>query len=289
MRQTRELEYTIKVYGEGLTEWFYFDRLRNLNRFRFSLEPDMPKSSRSSYKQNLKLIEKELRKKTEERADAIFLVIDTDTITHDKDQYRKYQETKEVYKAKGVTFIESYPCIELWFLYHLTEKFARTNYETFKELEPHIQKVLDGYNKTEKYYQSNSTFRSKILNDLSTRAQAINFSIQACKYEPVAGEMRNYTEVFKAIHFFRLLKKFSELKSLLGEILRTSVSLRNDISDHKSIKIFKENQELCRFQYKGTQLRCICQDGTTHHVDDTIPLSIEETFIKELSEVYRTP
>lgn len=91
MRQTRVLEYTIKVYGEGLTEWFYFDSLRKLNRFRFSLEPDMLKSSRSSYKQNLKLIEKELRKKTEERADAIFLVIDTDTIIHDKDQYRKYQ------------------------------------------------------------------------------------------------------------------------------------------------------------------------------------------------------
>lgn len=288
MRQTRELEYTIKVYGEGLTEWFYFDRLRNLNRFRFSLEPDMPKSSRSSYKQNLKLIEKELRKKTEERADAIFLVIDTDTITHDKDQYRKYQETKEVYKAKGVTFIESYPCIELWFLYHLAGKFARTNYETFKELEPHIQKVLDGYSKTKKYYQSNSTFQSKILNDLSTRAQAINFSIKACKYDPFDGEILNYTEVFKAIHFFRLLKKFSELKSLLGEILRTSVSLRNDISDHNSIKIFKENQELCRFQYEDTQLRCICQDGTTHCVEDTIPLSIEETFIKKLSEVYRT-
>jgi hypothetical protein BACCOPRO_00037 len=248
----------------------------------------MPKSSRSSYKQNLKLIEKELRKKTEERADAIFLVIDTDTITHDKDQYRKYQETKEVYKAKGVTFIESYPCIELWFLYHLAGKFARTNYETFKELEPHIQKVLDGYSKTKKYYQSNSTFQSKILNDLSTRAQAINFSIKACKYDPFDGEILNYTEVFKAIHFFRLLKKFSELKSLLGEILRTSVSLRNDISDHNSIKIFKENQELCRFQYEDTQLRCICQDGTTHCVEDTIPLSIEETFIKKLSEVYRT-
>lgn len=288
MGQTRELEYIIKVYGEGLTEWFYFDSLRKLNRFRFSLEPDIPRSSRSSYKQNLKLIEKELRKKTEERADAIFLVIDTDTITHDKNQYRKYQETKEVYKDKGVTFIESYPCIELWFLYHLTEKFARTNYETFKELEPHIQKVLDGYSKTKKYYQTNSTFQSKILNDLSTRAQAIKFSIQACKYEPVDGEMFNYTEVFKAIHFFRLLKKFSELKSLLGEILRTTVSLRNDISDHKSIKIFKENQELCRFQYQDTQLLCICQDGTRHRVDDTNPLSIEETFIKELSEVYRT-
>ena len=56
------LRYTIKVYGEGLTEWFYFDKLKQLNRFQFTLEPQIPQASRSSYKQNLKLIDKELNK-----------------------------------------------------------------------------------------------------------------------------------------------------------------------------------------------------------------------------------
>ena len=80
MEQFRPLEYTIKIYGEGFTEWFYFDGLRTNNRFRFSMVPEVPKNSRSSYKQNLKLIDKELKKKPQERADALFLVIDTDTL-----------------------------------------------------------------------------------------------------------------------------------------------------------------------------------------------------------------
>ncbi|MCS3208752.1 hypothetical protein NXX20_10750 [Bacteroides stercoris] len=32
MEQIRPLEYTIKIYGEGFTEWFYFDGLRTNNR-----------------------------------------------------------------------------------------------------------------------------------------------------------------------------------------------------------------------------------------------------------------
>lgn len=58
--EQRPLEYTVKIYCEGFTEWYYFEWLRTNNRFKFSMEPDIPKNSRSSYKQNLKLIDKEL-------------------------------------------------------------------------------------------------------------------------------------------------------------------------------------------------------------------------------------
>ena len=85
--EQRPLEYTVKIYCEGFTEWYYFEWLRTNNRFKFSMEPDIPKNSRSSYKQNLKLIDKELRKNPQERADAIFLVIDTDTLVKNKAQY----------------------------------------------------------------------------------------------------------------------------------------------------------------------------------------------------------
>jgi hypothetical protein len=69
--EQRPLEYTVKIYCEGFTEWYYFEWLRTSSRFRFSMEPDVPKNSRSSYKQNLKLIDKELRKNPQERADAV--------------------------------------------------------------------------------------------------------------------------------------------------------------------------------------------------------------------------
>lgn len=60
--EQRPLEYIVKIYCEGFTEWYYFEWLRTNNRFKFSMEPDIPKNSRSSYKQNLKLIDKDFAK-----------------------------------------------------------------------------------------------------------------------------------------------------------------------------------------------------------------------------------
>lgn len=43
--EQRPLEYTVKIYCEGFTEWYYFEWLRTNNRFKFSMEPDIPKNS----------------------------------------------------------------------------------------------------------------------------------------------------------------------------------------------------------------------------------------------------
>lgn len=287
MEQIRPLEYTIKIYGEGFTEWFYFDGLRTNNRFRFSMVPDVPKNSRSSYKQNLKLIDKELKKNKQERADALFLVIDTDTIVKDKKQYALYLSAKEKYKKQGVVFIESHPCIELWFLYHLTDKFARTSYETFDAIRSSVEAVLPGYEKTAKYYQKNRYFKDNILQDMGKREQAIDFSIRACKYEPIENETANYTELFKAIHFFRLLQKFAEIRALLTERLRKPVIISHEISDHKSLKIFSKNKELCcTLKYTGMNLQCYCYDLSCYGIDDTEALPSNHPILEKLLSVF---
>ena len=277
--EQRPLEYTVKIYCEGFTEWYYFEWLRTNNRFKFSMEPDIPKNSRSSYKQNLKLIDKELRKNPQERADAIFLVIDTDTLVKDKAQYAIYQEAKEKYKRQGVIFIESHPCIEIWFLYHLMDKFARTNFETYEALRPVIENVLPKYEKTARYYQKNSLFRESILKSQTNREKAIDFSIKACKYEPIENEIANYTEVFKAINFFRLLQKFAEIRLLLAEKLRTNVAIQPSIASHKSLTIMHNEKMICTLKYSGTILKCIFVDGQTFDVDDTKPLDTADSII----------
>ncbi len=286
MEQQRPLEYTIKIYGEGFTEWFYFDGLRTNNRFRFSMVPDVPKNSRSSYKQNLKLIEKELKKKPQERADVLFLVIDTDTLVKNKEQYSIYLATKDKYKKQGVIFIESHPCIELWFLYHLISKFARTNYETYEALRPSVEAVLPGYEKTAKYYQKNKFFKENILLNTTNRTQAINYSVRACKYEPVEQEIANYTELFKAIHFFRLLQKFAEIRTLLFESLRRSVPLQHEIEDHKSLKLHwkEEGKDIvcCTLKYSGANLQCIFPDGMNYCIDDTLPLPAQNEIVEHI-------
>lgn len=285
MVQQRPLEYTVKIYCEGFTEWYYFEWLRTNNRFKFSMEPDIPKNSRSSYKQNLKLIDKELRKKPQERADAIFLVIDTDTLVKNKAQYAIYQETKEKYKKQGVIFIESHPCIEIWFLYHLMDKFARTNFETYEALRPAIESVLPKYEKTARYYQKNSAFRDNILKNQANKEKAIDFSIKACKYEPIENEVANYSEVFKAIHFFRLLQKFAEIRLLLAERLRSNVAIQPSIDSHKSLAIMQNENVICTLKYTDTKLRCIFTDGQVFDVDDTKPLDMANQIIGHIAEL----
>ena len=285
MEQQRPLEYTVKIYCEGFTEWYYFEWLRTNNRFKFSMEPDIPKNSRSSYKQNLKLIDKELRKNPQERADAIFLVIDTDTLVKNKAQYAIYQEAKEKYKKQGVIFIESHPCIEIWFLYHLLDKFARTNFETYEALRPAIESVLPKYEKTARYYQKNSAFRDSILKNQANREKAIDFSIKACKYEPIENEVANYTEVFKAIHFFRLLQKFAEIRLLLSEKLRTNVAIQPSIDSHKTLSVMQDDNVICILKYTGIKLKCIFADGQTFDVDDTKPLDMTNSIIGHIAEL----
>ena len=285
MVQQRPLEYTVKIYCEGFTEWYYFEWLRTNNRFKFSMEPDIPKNSRSSYKQNLKLIDKELRKKPQERADAIFLVIDTDTLVKNKAQYAIYQETKEKYKKQGVIFIESHPCIEIWFLYHLMDKFARTNFETYEALRPAIESVLPKYEKTARYYQKNSAFRDNILKNQANKEKAIDFSIKACKYEPIENEVANYSEVFKAIHFFRLLQKFAEIRLLLAERLRSNVAIQPSIDSHKSLAIMQNENVICTLKYTDTKLRCIFTDGQVFDVDDTKPLDMANQIIGHIAKL----
>ena len=285
MEQQRPLEYTVKIYCEGFTEWYYFEWLRTNNRFKFSMVPDIPKNSRSSYKQNLKLIDKELRKNPQERADAIFLVIDTDTLVKNKAQYAIYQEAKEKYKKQGVIFIESHPCIEIWFLYHLIDKFARTNFETYEALRPAIESVLPKYEKTARYYLKNSTFRENILKDQANREKAIDFSIKACKYEPIENEVVNYTEVFKAIHFFRLLQKFAEIRLLLAEKLRTHIAIQPSIGSHKALAVMQNEHAICTLKYSGTKLKCIFADGQAYAIDDTKPMDMSDSVIGHIAEL----
>lgn len=235
----------------------------------------------------MKLIDKELRKNPQERADAIFLVIDTDTLAKNKAQYAIYQEAKEKYKKQGVIFIESHPCIEIWFLYHLMDKFARTNFETYEALRPAIESVLPKYEKTARYYQKNSQFRESILKSQTNREKAIDFSIKACKYEPIENEIANYTEVFKAIYFFRLLQKFAEIRLLLAEKLRTNVAIQPNIASHKSLAITHNENMICTLKYTGTILKCIFVDGQTFDVDDTKPLDIADSIIGYIAEIIK--
>ena len=285
-----ELRYTIKIFSEGITEWHYFDTLRAIKRFNFSMEPAIPQNGKSSYKQNLKLIDRELKKNPQERADAIFLVIDTDTLRNDSKQWGLYLQNKAKYEKLGVTFIESHPCIEIWFLYHLMEKFGHTSYQIYDDVLPPLRKVLAGYEKTARYYRSNRTFANEIMLSQENRNRAIANAIKSCKYEPVEGEIHNYTKVHEVIRLFRMLQRVNDIRVATTELLRTPVILKPVSDGNGNMQVsFNRNGEqlpLCMLKYDGSQLKCIVNSiGKTFDLDDSSPIDHKSLLVEVLSGI----
>lgn len=283
-----ELRYTAKIFSEGITEWHYFDTLRAIKRFNFTMEPAIPQNGKSSYKQNLKLIDRELKKNPQERADAIFLVIDTDTVIKDNKQYAQYLQTKAKYEKMGVSFIESHPCIEIWFLYHLMEKFGHTSYQVYEDVLTPLSKVLTGYEKTERYYRSNRTFAKEIMMSQDNRNRAIANSIKACKYEPVEGEIHNYTKVHEVVRLFRMLQCVNNIRVAISEFMRTPVSLKPTLDAKGTMQVTSnangEQQPLFMLKYDGLQLRCIViPTGETCDLDDSSMIDYHHRLIEVLS------
>lgn len=285
-----ELRYTVKIFSEGITEWHYFDTLRAIKRFNFSMEPAIPQNGKSSYKQNLKLIDRELKKNPQERADAIFLVIDTDTLRNDKQAMGLYLQNKAKYEKLGVTFIESHPCIEIWFLYHLMEKFGHTSYQIYDDVLPPLRKVLAGYEKTARYYRSNRTFAKEIMLNQGNRDRAIANAIKSCKYEPIEGEVHNYTKVHEVIRLFRMLQRVNDISVATTELLRTPIILKpvSDSNGNMQISFNRDGEQLplCMLKYDGSQLKCIINStGQAFELDDSSPIDHHSLIIEVLSEV----
>ena len=285
-----ELRYTVKIFSEGITEWHYFDTLRAIKRFNFSMEPAIPQNGKSSYKQNLKLIDRELKKNPQERADAIFLVIDTDTLRNDSKQWGLYLQNKAKYEKLGVTFIESHPCIEIWFLYHLMEKFGHTSYQIYDDVLPPLRKVLAGYEKTARYYRSNRTFANEIMLNQENRNRAIANAIKSCKYEPVEGEVHNYTKVHEVIRLFRMLQRVNDIRVATTELLRTPVILKPVSDGNGNMQVFfnrnGEQLPLCMLKYDGSQLKCIVNTiGKTFELDDSSLIDHKNLLVEVLAGI----
>ena len=285
-----ELRFTVKIFSEGITEWIYFDTLRAIKRFNFTMEPAIPQNGKSSYKQNLKLIERELKKNPQERTDAIFLVMDTDTLRKDSKQWGQYLQTKAKYEKLGVTFIESHPCIEIWFLYHLMKKFGHTGYQVYEDILTPLRKVLAGYEKTARYYRSNRTFAKEIMLSQDNRNRAIDNAIKSCKYEPVEGEVNNYTKIHEVIRLFRMLQRVNDIRVATTEILRTPVMLKPTLDSNGNMQVsFNRDGEqhlLCILKYDGSQLKCIINStGKAFELDDSSTIDYRSLLIEVLSEI----
>lgn len=145
------LRKTILVLGEGPTEFYYFNSLRDVLG-NITISPDYPRHT------NIKDLEQKIAEGVSSGYDYIFCVIDMDT--KDKEpECSLYKKMKIKYAnpiikpKKGINcvveFFETHRCTELFFLYYF--RYTSRNYEDQNALLQDLSKSVS-YEKTANFF-----------------------------------------------------------------------------------------------------------------------------------------
>lgn len=144
--KSRPPKFQVAIVGEGETEWFYFSNMRQHEKFSFKVAPDLPKHS------DYKSIIETARNKRDEGYDLVFCVLDLDRIITNDTEEKGYNLEKSKLKAnKGIEFIESMPCIELWFLLHFLKNYSSKIYLDYNQVSIPLKNYIPDYEKTAKF------------------------------------------------------------------------------------------------------------------------------------------
>lgn len=128
-------QQTTVIIGEGPTEFFYLNSLKDEFRQLQSIKPDAPKNT------SLRELERSIESAISMGYDRIFCLIDMDNKRKDPTSWAAYTELKRKYHGKKVSnekkginyevrFFETDRCTELFFLYYF--KYTGQNFSDSK-------------------------------------------------------------------------------------------------------------------------------------------------------------
>ncbi len=145
---------TTIIIGEGPTEFYYLNSLKDEFRELQNIKPDTPKNT------SLRELERSIESAIAIGYDRIFCLIDMDTKKKDATSRREYARLKSKYHGKKVTnekkglnyevrFFETDRCTELFFLYYF--RYTGQIYVDSKAIEDELTKEC-GYEKTQRFF-----------------------------------------------------------------------------------------------------------------------------------------
>ena len=192
----RKKSVTVVIVGEGITEKYFFDSLRDLLKIK-------PKSLVQKHT-SISYLEKEIKACLKDGYDKIYCLIDMDNKAGDgspdhRKNWEEYLKLKRQFHRQKiktrdgvseVEMFESYPSIELFFLYYFGFSGAEYSNEKLKKL----LKEKTGYRPEEKFFIKNSLhhlFESK-GGSLSTAIEASEHSV---KIHDLENPHTSYTEI----------------------------------------------------------------------------------------------
>ncbi len=145
---------TTIIIGEGPTEYFYLNSLKDEFRELQHIKPDSPKNT------SLRELERAIEDAVTMGYDRIFCLIDMDNKRKDAKSLSDYQRLKNKYHGKKVsksskgisyeiTFIETDRCTELFFLYYF--RYTGQPYAESKDIESELARIC-GYEKSKQFF-----------------------------------------------------------------------------------------------------------------------------------------
>jgi hypothetical protein len=183
-----KLKDAILILGEGPTECFYLNSLKDDFPVLQNIEPKMPKHT------SLQELKKRIEKAVCKGYSKVFCMIDMDT-KKDGSEKQSYEALKKKYNKPvedaqngircEVKFFETDRCTELFFLYYF--RHTTKEYLTSKELEKDLSERC-GYRKEQKFFARNPLHRFFTKNGGSLKT-AIENADKSCK----DVETRGYT------------------------------------------------------------------------------------------------
>lgn len=200
-----KLKTSVLILGEGPTEFYYFNSLRDVVR-GLTIKPDFPKHS------SMKELEEKIEEGVKDGYDRIFCVIDMDTKDEEPEraQYARLKKkySKPVSKPKKgiyceVHFFETHRCTELFFLYYY--RYTARAYNEQQELLLDLKRQC-GYEKTIDFFKKSKGLHSYF----EKKGGKLDTAIRNAKHsmDEKLADNRNYT-------YSELGRMIEELRALL--------------------------------------------------------------------------
>lgn len=186
------IRQTTMVIGEGITEFFFLNSLKDDYKVLRSVKPDYPKNS------NLEELEIKRAVRDYQR---VFCIIDMDN-KQEGTERKKYLELKRKYHQKHIVdekngidcqvrFFETERCTEMFFLYYFI--YTTKKFSSYDEVEKALCKYCD-YEKRIKFFQKHPLhpyFKKKG----GSLEKAIQHAVKSTKHKDEHGINYSFSEL----------------------------------------------------------------------------------------------
>ena len=201
-----KLRESAMIIGEGITEFYYFQSLRDVYK-QVVFKPDCPKNT------SIKELGKKIREAAEKGYTHIFCIIDMDTKNKESEhtQYEnlKAKFAKPINKPKKgifckVEFFETHLCTELFFRYYFG--YTSCPYENQKSLIKDLN-IKVKYEKTIKFFSKSKGLHSYFESEGGSLENAITNAEKSMKEKEKNDRDYTYSELGRLMKALKNLQK----------------------------------------------------------------------------------